>query len=269
MKVRKTSGKPFKSGKLINTVKATVINEQDPLKRQAYLLDEDDSIVNCDVCEVVADDIEITTLLNSLSEDDMVTMQEFVGKRNKDNAIAYLIDQTGCDKSTANDAYAYIIDNDPFAALFKTEEAEPVITMSEAVAIMKEKVDEQKNLYLRAVADLTNYKRNAEKTIADSKMNGEINVLKALLPILDDIDRAASAGDGDNPIYKKLQSSVQSIGLECIEPLLNTPFNVDEQCAVMTQPAEGHEVNTIAGIITPGYRYKNTMIRYANVVVYA
>lgn len=50
--VRKKSGKPFKSGFLINTVKDTCTNEHDPKKRTAFTFEEDESMVNIDQCEL-------------------------------------------------------------------------------------------------------------------------------------------------------------------------------------------------------------------------
>lgn len=53
MKVKKKSGKPFLSGLKINTVKDITINPYDPKHRQAYSFLEDNSVVNCDICEEV------------------------------------------------------------------------------------------------------------------------------------------------------------------------------------------------------------------------
>ena len=51
--VKKKSGKPFKSGKKVNSVKGIVINENDPQKRNAYIFYDDDSVVNIDICEII------------------------------------------------------------------------------------------------------------------------------------------------------------------------------------------------------------------------
>lgn len=51
--VKKKSGKPFKSGKKVNSVKGIVINENDPQKRNAYIFYDDDSVVNTDICEII------------------------------------------------------------------------------------------------------------------------------------------------------------------------------------------------------------------------
>ncbi len=52
-KVEKKSGKPFKSTLKSNTVKGIKINEQDPKKRMAYTFEEDNSIVNVELCQEI------------------------------------------------------------------------------------------------------------------------------------------------------------------------------------------------------------------------
>ena len=51
--VKKKSGKPFKSGKKVNSVKGIVTNENDPQKRNAYIFYDDDSVVNTDICGII------------------------------------------------------------------------------------------------------------------------------------------------------------------------------------------------------------------------
>ena len=51
--VKKKSGKPFKSGKKVNSVKGIVTNENDSQKRNAYIFYDDDSVVNTDICEII------------------------------------------------------------------------------------------------------------------------------------------------------------------------------------------------------------------------
>lgn len=52
-KVKKKSGKPFKSGKKVNKAIGTIKNENDPMHRDAFIFEDDDSIVNVDMCEVI------------------------------------------------------------------------------------------------------------------------------------------------------------------------------------------------------------------------
>lgn len=52
-KVKKKSGNPFKSGKKVNKAIGTIKNENDPMHRDAFIFEDDDSIVNVDICEVI------------------------------------------------------------------------------------------------------------------------------------------------------------------------------------------------------------------------
>lgn len=52
-KVKKKSGKPFKSSKKVNKAIGTIKNENDPMHRDAFIFEDDDSIVNVDMCEVI------------------------------------------------------------------------------------------------------------------------------------------------------------------------------------------------------------------------
>lgn len=52
-KVKKKSGNPFKSGKKVNKAIGTIKNENDPMHRDAFIFEDDDSIVNVDMCEVI------------------------------------------------------------------------------------------------------------------------------------------------------------------------------------------------------------------------
>jgi len=52
-KVKKKSGKPFKSMLKINTAVGTVKNENDPNKKDAFIFKEDNSVVNVDMCDIV------------------------------------------------------------------------------------------------------------------------------------------------------------------------------------------------------------------------
>lgn len=52
-KVKKKSGKPFKSMLKVNTAIGAVKNENDPNKKDAFIFKEDDSVVNVDMCEII------------------------------------------------------------------------------------------------------------------------------------------------------------------------------------------------------------------------
>ena len=63
-----------------------------------------------------------------------------------------------------------------------------------------EKLKDQHERYLRAAADLENYRKRAQKELADVQRFGIEKVLKDLLPTLDGLDRALSTGKADDPL---------------------------------------------------------------------
>lgn len=53
VKVKKKSGKPFKSCKKVNKATGIIKNENDPTHKDAFIFEDDNSIVNIDMCEVI------------------------------------------------------------------------------------------------------------------------------------------------------------------------------------------------------------------------
>lgn len=82
-KVYKISGNLFKSGAKIATITGVVINEQDPKKRQAYTFEEDDSVVNCELCKDANEHVP-TTLMDAQVGD---TLHVIADIRNPDSYV--------------------------------------------------------------------------------------------------------------------------------------------------------------------------------------
>ncbi len=123
----------------------------------------------------------------------------------------------------------------------------------------------------RVTAEYANYRRRTEanRDVERERLIGD--VIKALLPVLDDVDRAEKHGDleGDAPfatIAAKLRASVEKVGL--------VPFgakgdafdhNVHE--AVFQQPSPDVETETVIDVVETGYHVGSTLLRAAKVVV--
>ena len=123
----------------------------------------------------------------------------------------------------------------------------------------------------RVTAEYANYRRRTEanREVERERVTGD--VIKLLLPVLDDLDRAEKHGDleGDAPfatIAAKLRGSVEKIGL--------VPFgakgdefdhNVHE--AVFQQPSPDVETATVIDVVETGYLVGSTLLRAAKVVV--
>lgn len=145
------------------------------------------------------------------------------------------------------------------------------------LSVLKEELEEQKNKYLRLFAEFDNFKkRNAKERLELFKTAGQ-DVIRDLLPVLDDFHRAAKAYEQDNNaenyanglklIQEKFQKTLQQKGLKVIESV-GKEFNVEQHEAIAEVPAPTDEQKgKIIDEVESGYTLNDTIIRYAKVVV--
>lgn len=153
---------------------------------------------------------------------------------------------------------------------------EPVADESE-IEQLKAQLEEEKDKYLRKVAEFENFKRrNAKERIELIQTAGK-DVITELLDVLDDCDRAqkqletsddaASNKAGVLLVFNKLRSSLQSRGLKAMETK-SQDFNPDLHEAITEIPAASEEMKgKIVDEVTKGYYLNDKIIRYAKVVV--
>ncbi|MEO5990821.1 MAG: nucleotide exchange factor GrpE [Ferruginibacter sp.] len=137
-------------------------------------------------------------------------------------------------------------------------------------------LEEQKEKYLRLMAEFENYKRRTHIEKIETIQTAGKEVIKALLPILDDLERSekltSEATDlekvieGDKLIFNKLRTVLEQKGLKPME-VLNTPFDVDTQEAI-TQIDAGEELHgKVVDELEKGYYLNDKILRFAKVVV--
>ena len=152
----------------------------------------------------------------------------------------------------------------------KKDDAEK-IKRQEEVAIYKDK-------YLRTSAEMQNMKRRMEEERAKLlKYDGE-ELIKKLLPVVDNFERAISMDDanledelskflnGFKMIYGNLNDTLQGYEVIAMD-ILGQPFDPNTMNAVLVEEAEGVEPNTVIDVLQKGYTYKGKVIRYAMVKV--
>ena len=137
-----------------------------------------------------------------------------------------------------------------------------------------------KEQFLRLSADFANFKRNIEKSRLSSIQHGQILVLKAILPIIDNFDRAiqsmsvlsASTTEADRQwfeglqlTHKSLQKMLSDLGVQQIDCSGN--FNPDYHEALMQVSSPDHIKGQIVQVLVPGYSLGGTVIRHAQVSV--
>ncbi|WP_323743540.1 nucleotide exchange factor GrpE [Agreia pratensis] len=122
----------------------------------------------------------------------------------------------------------------------------------------------------RVTAEYANYRKRTEanREIERERTVGE--VVKVLLPVLDDLDRAEKHGDlGDGPfasIAQKLRGGTERMGLKPFGAA-GDAFDPQLHEAIFQQPSAEVEVETVADVVETGYYLGSTLLRAAKVVV--
>ena len=144
---------------------------------------------------------------------------------------------------------------------------------------LEEKEQEIKVLndrYLRLAAEFDNYRKRREKEFSEIVTYAGESVLRNILPVLDDIERALKHGsgaasgqslrDGLELIYKKFMKVLKDFGVEPIEAL-EKPFDPDLHHAMMTRELEGTQADLVVEEFEKGYKFKEHVLRHSKVVV--
>lgn len=160
--------------------------------------------------------------------------------------------------------------SEPIDNQTETPEKNPA-PASDALAEIQKQLEESRNKYLYLFSDFENYKRNAARERMDLISTAGRDIMSALLPILDDFDRAAKNGaltDGTTLIHNKLAHTLKSKGLTSLETKPGDAFDPDTQEAVAEIPAPSEETKgKIVDILEQGYTLGGKIIRHAKVVV--
>jgi molecular chaperone GrpE len=135
----------------------------------------------------------------------------------------------------------------------------------------------EKDKFMRLFAEFENYKKRTTKERIDLYKTANQEVLQAILPVLDDFDRAmieiAKSEDelllkGVELIHEKLKSTLVSKGLEQVEVRVGDAFNADFAEAITQIPAPNDKLKgKIVDVLEKGYKLGDKIIRFPKVVI--
>ncbi|MEK9530544.1 MAG: nucleotide exchange factor GrpE [Flavobacteriaceae bacterium] len=136
-------------------------------------------------------------------------------------------------------------------------------------------IDEEKNKFLRLFAEFENYKKRTSRERLELFKTAAQDVMVALLPVLDDFERALSEmGNEDSQqagiqlIYNKLNDTLAQQGLTKMEVQVKDSFDAEIHEAITQLPASDEfPKGTIIDIVGAGYKLGDLIIRYPKVVV--
>jgi molecular chaperone GrpE len=138
---------------------------------------------------------------------------------------------------------------------------------------LEKKADEYKQSWYRTAADFENYKKRNAETRANAYLDGKFDVLKSILPIGDNLDRAlATVKDeqtkvGLELVIKQFNETLKNIGVEELNPV-GEVFDPNLHEAVFQAECENPEDSgKIQSVFKKGYALNGKMIRYAQVIV--
>lgn len=161
------------------------------------------------------------------------------------------------------------VKNEPENVILTKEEFDQVHTHIEE--LQKEK-DETVALLQRTQADFENFRRRNASVRTDSLDEGKRDCITALLPILDNFERAFDTECSDENwkkgielVHRQLVDSLTKLGLTEIDA--NGKFDPNFHNAVMQEKVEGKESGDILQVFQKGYRVGDKIIRYSMVKV--
>lgn len=142
-------------------------------------------------------------------------------------------------------------------------------------------LEETRDQLMRVAAEFDNYKKRMERERSKLLKYAGENILRDLLTTLDNLDRAVEQGSADaEDDAKKLQSMLQGIELTRkglvatlerygVEPLaaIGLGFNPDEHDALTMEASDDVPANHVLREFAKGYRFKDRVLRHAQVVV--
>ncbi len=143
---------------------------------------------------------------------------------------------------------------------------------SAKVEKLKKELEETQDAYKRVLAEYANYKRRTDVEKENLGAFTRAETIKALLPALDNLERAVAAPAGDDyktgvdMIIRQLTEILHNMGLEEIVAD-GAPFDPEIHNAVMREDADGVEPETVTAVFQKGYRMGDRVLRPAMVKV--
>ena len=139
----------------------------------------------------------------------------------------------------------------------------------------EDKAAEYLELAQRTQADFENFRKRTVKDMAAAGARAKAGLIRELLPVVDNLERALGAvgeddgvGQGLKLVYAELEGVLTRNGVQAMEPK-GQPFDPTVHEAISTMPADDAGSGTVVDVVEKGYRLGDTVIRPARVVVAA
>lgn len=178
------------------------------------------------------------------------------------------------EKATSQDDTSEETDNTLSSENFTKQDA-PKEEEDDSLQKAKDEAQDWKDKYIRLMAEFDNFRKRVLKEKAELILNGSEKTVTAILPILDDFERALADNtedpkaikEGEELIFKKFQKILERLGIKKIETK-DADFNVDFHEAIAMVPGMGDDKKgKIIDCVQAGYTLNDKVIRHAKVAV--
>lgn len=148
---------------------------------------------------------------------------------------------------------------------------------ADEVEALRREAEENWNKYLRAVAELDNYRKRSARELETVRRYAAERLGQALLPVRDSMEAALASADnvdvktlieGARATLKLLDQALESVGIREIDPA-GQPFDPTKHEAMAMQPSAEHAPNTVITVVQKGYELHDRLLRPARVIVAA
>jgi molecular chaperone GrpE len=155
-----------------------------------------------------------------------------------------------------------------------TEKVPTKAELQERIEALERERDEYLDSLQRLKAEFDNYRKRVTREQESFAARASEALLKELLPVLDDLERALDAAEqheeakleeGVRLVHRSLYEALRKQGLELIET--DGPFDPHVHEALLAQPAEDAQPGSVLQVLQKGYRLGDRVLRPARVVV--
>jgi molecular chaperone GrpE len=159
----------------------------------------------------------------------------------------------------------------------KVETVDPLKEMEEKLESIKQEAKENHDRLLRVSAEFENYQKRAAREMNDFRKFANESFVKAMLPVVDNLDRAIESSSNDkhadssmlegvNMTLKEILKVFEQFGVKPFESVGKT-FDPSLHQAVMQEETETHPENSVVKELQKGYMMHDRLLRPAMVVV--
>ena len=205
------------------------------------------------------------------------TMEEKDKNINENGCADSTVEGNGVDTNTENAAGEKAAEACPDDKKETPESENAEKEEKDPLTAAKEEIEALKDKYLRSVAEFDNYRKRTMKEKAELILNGSEKAVQAILPVIDDMERALANAEktddtevlkeGMKLIYHKTNKIMESLGVKKIETD-NADFDTNFHEAVAMVPGMGDDKKgKVLDCVQTGYTLNDKVIRHAKVAV--